>query len=339
MKIKKEELKSILSKVKSIAMINKEFEKANTFTFTKNKIIVYTDEVAVIFPFKSEFSFTVLAEEFYGIISDIKKKEIDITMIDNKLIFKAGKTKSELQCEDSNTMEKYIDTLELKELKKGTIKLPEDFIEALKLCIPASANDSKITFLNCLHIDNNKVVSSDDLRISMYKMKGVIKGNFLIKSKDVRKLLGFDITKYYLGKSWICFSTDDDIVFALRLVEDEFPDLEDNFKFQGGKVILPDEMKDSVKLVSNLAEGDSDLNRRIEVTILKDKIKLRGEKDIGWIEDYVPFDSKRDKDIKFNINPVFFLDILGRTNIMKVGEDRAMFEMENFQHLMALYYE
>ncbi len=337
MKIKREELKSILSKVKSIAMVNKEFEKANTFTFTKNKIIVYTDEVAVIFPFKSEFSFTVLAEEFYGIISDIKRKEIDVTLKDNKLIFKAGITKSELQCADSGSMEKYIESLELKKLRKKLIKLPEDFVDALKLCLSAAANDSKIAFLSCLHINNNKVFSSDDLRISIYKMKESIDGDFLIKAKDVRKLLGFDITKYYLGKSWVCFSTDDNIIFALRLVEDEFPDLEENFKFQGGKVVLPDEIKDSIKRTSNLAEGDFDLDKRIKVTISKKKIKLRGEKDIGWLEDDIPFESKRDKEIEFSINPMFFLDILSRTNIMKIGEDRALFKMKNFQHLVALY--
>ena len=63
----------------------------------------------------------------------------------------------------------------------------------------------------------------------------------------------------------------------------------------------------------------------------------RGEKDIGWVENFILFESKREKEIKFNINPIFFLDILSKTDEMKVGEDCALFKIKNFQHLMALW--
>ena len=39
------------------------------------------------------------------------------------------------------------------------------------------------------------------------------------------------------------------------------------------------------------------------------------------------------------INPIFFKEILTRTNKIKVGEGKALFEIKNFKHLISINFD
>jgi hypothetical protein len=43
--------------------------------------------------------------------------------------------------------------------------------------------------------------------------------------------------------------------------------------------------------------------------------------------------------VSFIINPIFLREILSKTNTVKIGEDRALFQTDNFQHLVSLHGE
>jgi len=293
--------------------------------------------MAVICPFKTDFSFSVSYDEFRDIILGIDSNEINIGKNDSKLLIKTKRTKSELTCFESTDVESHIESLNLKAINKKWGKLPGDFMEAVKLCIFSVSKDNTQPFLNCLFVDNNRILSSDDLRISLYKLKEGLGSSFLIPLAAVKELLRFKVTEFCLGESWVYFSTDEHVVFCSRIIEDNFPEVKDNFKFKGKRVLLPEGVEKSVKLVSILAEGDLDLDKRIGVKITPKRIIFKGERDIGWIEDNITFDLDIEKDISFSINPYLFLDILSRTRNIKIGEDRVLFEVDSYKHLMALF--
>ncbi|MBU0659837.1 MAG: hypothetical protein KKF15_13865 [Alphaproteobacteria bacterium] len=151
------------------------------------------------------------------------------------------------------------------------------------------------------------------------------------------ELIKFDVKKFHVGDSWVYFSTDDGVVFCSRVVKEDYYDVDEYFKFDGTRLRLPKALKDSVDTVHILAEGDFDIDKRIDVKIGDGKISCRGERSIGWIESELDIKFSKEEAIEFAINPIFFSQILDKSTTMTIGEDRALFLSGSFKHLISLY--
>lgn len=337
MKINPEKLLKALDKVKG--GLPSESEKVPHFIFHNNNIIAYNYQACVIYPFEfeTEKGFAVPADEFYKIISKLKNlNEVDLTVKDAKLKIKGKGINGQLSCIfDDTDMFEFIDILDLESEKKYK-KLPKDFIEGLKMCMFSASKDQSQLALGCLFIDGAFIASTDDVRITDYEMKDEIDDSFLIPLRSVNILVNFDMTEYFADESWIYF-TNGDIVFCCRMVNEEFPQIEEFFEFDGVDIKLPDSLKEYVETAAIMSDGTFDIDQNISVKISKDKINVRGEKDIGWIETSTDIKLDIENDIEFIINPIFFKTILDKTNIVRVGENRALFSIgDNFRHLVAL---
>jgi len=121
------------------------------------------------------------------------------------------------------------------------------------------------------------------------------------------------------------------------LVNEEYPEIEQFFEFEGDEFKLPNALKEQIETAAVMSDGSFDVDQNISVVISKDGIIVRGEKDVGWVEGKVKADFDIDSDVKFMINPGFFRTILDKTNIVKIGDNCAMFSIgDNFRHLVAL---
>lgn len=333
MKVKREELLKILAAVKPGLAKKELVEQATHFIFAGKNIITYNDRICISHPFETDFSCSVKADDFYKLLLKMEADEVELVYDKDVLLIKSGKVKSGMAASKDTKVLDLVDLLELDKQKWLTI--PEGFTEGIYLCMFSISKDVSQGFLSCLGVQGDMIMSSDDVRISSYKMKSKIKKNFLIPLTSVIELIKFKPIKYSVSDAWVYFKTEDDVCFSSRNVEGEFPDLQEYFKTEGLELKLPKELRSAIDLTMIMAEGEVDLSKKISVSIGPDGITCRGEKETGWVEKEVEFKYKGKK-ITFFINPQFFGQVLSKSTVMTLGEGKALFESDQFKHIMSL---
>ena len=307
-------------------------EQGTHFIFTGDRILTYNDQICISYPFETDFKCTVPASEFYGILSGIEDEEVDVEVEGDRLFIEAKGMKACLVVSFSEEIIDLVNALGLSGLKWS--ELPRNFLRGISFCLFSVSQDLTERFLSCIYVNGKDVVSSDDLRISHYEMEAGISFPFLLPGTSAIELVKFEVKRFCVGEAWIYFITDEGVVFCSRIIKGDYPDWSGNFDFQGVKFQLPRGLRRSIENVSVLADGEFDIEKRIDVEIGGGKIRCRGERDIGWIENELEMEGG--EGVRFSINPLFFAKILERSTYMVHGEGRALFRTGFFRHLLSL---
>lgn len=335
MKINRQELINILNSIKPGLSKKAIVEQATHFIFTGHEIITYNDRICIIYPFTTDFSCSVPAEEFYKILSNIHREEISIDYKEQKLYIKAKGINAGIVTDTGDSILKMVDILDLDYAIEFQNDIPEDFIHGMSMCMFSASKDMTIPVLSCLFVNGKNIASTDDYRISQYKMKSRIKGKFLIPATSVMELVKFDIVKYSILDSWVFFFTKENMCFCAKTIKGDFPDYEPFIKdFDEISIALPEDSKEMIEAACILSEGDTEQDKEIDIQIKDNIISIKGENKIGWVESQTSV--KFDNNAKFCINPFFLLKILNKTNIMHLADNKVMFKSVNFKHVIAL---
>jgi len=338
MKINKESFLKVLNTVAPALSEKAMIEGTDRFIFIGNKIVTYNDRICIFVPFKFDWKCSLPAKELRGIISAIKEEEIDFDLVDGKMTMNTAGTESVLSVFESDDVLKMVDSLNLKSIKNNWKELPGGFSQGANLCMFSVSRDVSSKYLSSLFFQDNKIVSSDDIRVSSYEMDGEVKDPFLLPYYIVPDLLKFDFVKYFLGDSWVYFSTEEGLLFCCRRVIADYPEMDKFFNIKGKRVRLPKDLKQLVDGISTIAEGDFEVDQKIKVTIGNEKIKCKAEKSIAKIKQEMDI-KYRGKEFSFFINPTFFSQILEKSTIMICGENRAEFVSGSFKHLLLFFNE
>ena len=344
-KIDRKNLVEVLNKLKPGLSQKAILDQIQCFIFTGEDIITYNDNISICYPYDDiENPFTIKSEEFLRILENMKSDYIEVSVGKDKIHIQDNKNRANLVIGNLKEVNKYIDTLAFYDLKDDDWnKLPKDFKEAIDISIfTAAKGEFAELFLTCLFFKGKEVISSDNQRVSIYEMKSKMDKEFLLPSDSAKHLLNFDVVEYYLDNSWIYFRTNDDIIFCSRIVSDEYPEdkAKESFNFKGEQIELPAGLIDAIASAEILAKEYSGIGKRIDVVINKAKVICKGEKEgIGEIESECKADISIDKNILFSIDPIFFKEILKKTNMMKIGADKAVFIMDKFKHLVAINFD
>jgi len=333
MNIQKTNLLNILRAIKPGLSAKGLIEQSDCFAFTGDMVITYNDRITIGYPFETDFDGAVSANELYKILQEISEEDIDLSVSEkNELVIKSKSTKAKLNLFE--TKEEIIQTINTRIDKWEN--LPIDFIEGISLCLFSTSTDMTQGFLTCLNIIEDKIISSDNLRISQFIMSSEME-SFLLPASSAIELVKFDVNKYYLSDSWAYFKSDSGAILCSRIMSDEYPDVEGLLNLTGDRFKLPKDVQKAIKTASILAEGDFDIDKRIEITVSKDKIKCVGEREIGWVESEK--DISFDGTIKFGIHPDFFYHVLNKATTAIYNEDKLLFKSGSFKHLVLLYKE
>ena len=332
MKVKTKELLDKLNLIKPALYTKGILEQADHFLFTGNEIVTYNDRFSIRVPFKTEEKFSVPGQEFLKVISGLNEEEFDLSFEDNQVMIQAGNTKSGISTFQGSLFELIEPMISEKDKWKS---LPDDFNNAAFLSMFSVSKDVSRGVMAHLSVNNDEVASSDDLRISMYKLKSSLKSSFLLPLTSVIELVKISMTEFLLKDTWVHFRNKDRTVFSSRVLLDTFLNYQEFFDVQGDSVQLPDKLKAVVDGVTIFAEGDFDLDKKITVTIDKNKIICKGEKEKGWIEKSMEFKYKGKK-LSFLVNPIFFSQVLDKSTEVIIGENTALFKSGDFSHVMVL---
>ena len=333
MKINKDELLNILMLLKP-GLANKAIvEETTHFIFTGDDIVTYNDSIAISHLFPCDFKFTIMADEFIKILNVVKTEQCEMLLKDSNLIIKEKDMKAKLITGSIDAIKDYLDLIDFGKKRKWN-KLPKDFLDAVKLSIFSASKGNSLPIFSYLNIYDNKIIACDEIRISIYEMESKIKMPFLLSASSATYLLNFEVVEYCVENNWVYFITKDDTIFCSRVLNEEYPDMLKNFDFKNKIIELPKEIIDSVSAAEILADGEFDVDKKIEIKIENGKLFCKGSREIGEIEVECNIDSKYK--LEFIINPIFFKEILVKTNKMKIGEGKVLFEIKNFKHLISI---
>lgn len=345
MKVNRNELLQKLDIAKPGLAKKEIVEEAIRFIFTGESITTFNDEICVIAPYPTDFQCSVNGEEFYKILVGIKEDEIDISLEEDQMKIKSKKTRAGLSTivGEKERVGSLVEKLQNSTTGKGFWRrLPKDFIEGVSLCMFNASKDMTTGVRCCVAINEDKVYSSDSVRISRFNMDGTVK-EMLIPARNAVELVKYPIKKYGKSDGWLHFLTDEDVMFNCRMMVGEYPYTINRFFEKNathGPFTMPEELGEIMKSAVIMATGDEVVAKMVEMKIEKGKVICRSEKERGWMEKEVEFEYTG-KDMTFYINPVFFAQILTKATTFSLiqGEefpDKAIFKREKYIHMIAL---
>lgn len=331
--INKAELQKVLTIVKP-ALANKEvIEQSTSFAFMNNKVITYNDEIAISHPLSIDIEGVIQANELYSLLSKTKDEEIKLTIKNNEVFIKGKRSKAYIKLIKDVTLPY---ESEIGKLKKWQ-KLPENFINSLKLCIFVAGKDKSRVLLTGIHLNEDYIEACDNYRTIRYTFDKEYFSNILFPATSAKILIQYNVIKFCSTKGWIHFATDDKTVFSCRVFEDEYPDMSESLKgVKGTKIIFPDEIKEIINRAEIFSKDpDNYLDEEIKIIISKNKMVIKSEGDFGRFEEKIKIDYDKDKELEFNINPQFLYEALNTINSAIIGKDRLMFKDKNFIHVVS----
>ena len=337
MKVVTKDILSVLSKVKpGLAKIGL-VEQFMHFLFTGEDVITYSDKISVSHPFQSDVVCSVRAVELYKIILGISEPEFDMTLEGDKLRIKAKGTRASITISFDQQSIDLVKSFELK--KVDWSPLPDNFNKGILLCTFSASRDVSQSFLHCILVKGDKLVSSDNLRVSRFILNGRIKGKYLLPLSSAIELGKFNVIEYNVAHSWVHFRDADGVMFTSRIVLGEYPNVDSFFDVvdTGVEMIIPAQLKDILDTMTVMTGDQSVLDKNVSLSVIKGKMICRGESKIGWLEKEIEI-AYTGEEFSFDVNPFFFFQVLELDGISKMSlfGDRALFIHESFQHIMAL---
>ena len=334
-KIQKDELLTMLQKLKPGLAQKGIVEQSTHFMFLGKDIATFSDQIAVIHPFQTNSSFSVKGDEFYRIISGADEGELTFSLENNQLTIECEGTSAGMPTliDDKDKVDKLVTML--KKEMKDWIALPDDFLQCCYLTMFSAAKDLSMGTLSCLFITGENIFSSDSIRASWSVMSEEMP-EFLIPVKDVQELVKFPNLAYYcMSDNWVHFKTEDGVTFSVKKVLGTFKNLTKRFAVEGESLEFPKELKEVLNSITFLADGDVDLNKVISIKIAKNKIICKAEKNTGWIEKKLDFKYKG-APLSFLINPIFLSQVLDKTTSLTIAPHAVLFQAEAFFHIIML---
>ncbi|OQC75329.1 MAG: DNA polymerase III subunit beta [Spirochaetes bacterium ADurb.Bin001] len=347
MKVNKEELLGALERVKPGLSSKELIEQSTSFAFLGDRVVTYNDEISISHPVTGleNMEGAVKAKALYELLARIKSEEVEIIQEKNQVLIKAGRSKAGLLFEQ----EIRLPIEEIGEIG-GWRKLPEKFVEALKLCYPCCSNDMSRPILTCINIQEDKMEASDSYQIIQYKFpkpharkdkkdkkeKSLIEKPFLIPASSVRDLIKYDIQEISIGENWVHLRTPDDTVFSCRTVEGEFPEVEKFLKGDGDEFTFPEQTKEALTRANVFAKKEAEANTLPAVTVKahKGELILFSKNEYGWFEEKIK--TEKSANFSFSIGIEFLVALFYKLKNCKIESNKIGFSGENWRHVIAI---
>lgn len=332
--MKRDALISALERVKpGLSSKENNIEQSTSFAFIDGRICTYNDEISVSTQVEGlNITGAVKSDELYKLLGKLKADDISIETNESEVILTSGRTKAGFTLQQEIKLP--ID--QIGNVGKWS-KLPDNFMSAIEFTMVSCAKDMSRPVLTCVNIrEDGCFESSDNYRISRYKLEKMPVKTFLLPATTASILVKFNVAEIAEGQNWVHFRTEDqNTQFSCRVFEDNFPNIDSVLQVDGKQIELPVTMQEVLDRAVVFCTQEKFTDQNIVVTVSDKRLKVRAESNTSWLEEEVnmPY---RGEQIKFAINPHLLKAILAQTRVCVVGERCLKFTGENWQHVVAL---
>jgi len=338
MEVDRNQLLTMLNGIKPAISRHGDDDMLKRIIFTGTDAVAYSESMCIVWPFVTDFRTVAPSDEIIQILNRITAEKVDLVYSKECLNIKTGKTRARIKTEPDSRVLGEVDNLLAATEATDWWQLPAQFLEAVRLCMFTTSKDNTQRALMCVHAIGNDVVSSDDFRISHFRMNDPVGHEMLIPQAACLEIVKNQAETYAVTETWLMFNADNNgnIMVASRVVPETYGDVEQFFDFEGERFELPADIVKHIDTVAVLAHGEHEIEKEITVEMEPGKITLRGERDVGWA--VVDIDAKgfNPTPSLFGINPTFFKYILELTNDLTLTPEKGLFVKDAFRHLIGL---
>jgi DNA polymerase III sliding clamp (beta) subunit (PCNA family) len=337
MKVNREQMLNVLAKVKPGLAKKEVIEEMGNFFFTGDFVAAYNGQVCVIHDQTTDFKGSVPADTLYKLLSKVTDDEIEITVEDDKMKLKSPSLNSELSMVLQSEIEEVIKAIDSNNQEIGWKDVPKDFADGAALCAFSASKDDTLGTLTCVMVRGDMLYSCDNIRTSKYKMEANMAERLFIKASTIKELVDYKLTKYKETEAWIIFWDEGSIIFCVRKIIGEYPDVEQLYQmeYDKGEIPIPATLKKSIDVVSLAIDGDSIIDKSVIVKIESGVITCRGRNAKGFIEHKTPVEYAGEP-FTFRINPLFLYQVTDKASTLHVGGVAVMLVSDNFKHVLSL---
>lgn len=330
--MKRIEVLEVLKKVKAGSTHSKVIEGMAYLFFSGKNVSTFNDVISIQYPFKTDFSLFVKADDIFNVLSKSSVDEIELKENKGKLNIKAKGINVNLVSLNDNEVMERLSTISkaIKKIKEWKT-LPDNFCNCISLCAFATDKDGDKT-ISCVRVNGDIAIATDNERVAKAVIDGKVDPMF-IKASEINKLSAMNPKKYAISKAWIHFKSADGCVFSIRRVNGDFPDMLSVFEFKGTKVTIPKKALEGTEIASSLVDS---ISPAIKVTIQKGFmiISVKSESGSSTHKSKLKYSGKT---IEFTLNPLFLKEMLAKSTTIDITEGKAKLETENFSLVTSLY--
>jgi len=327
--MKTSELRNIVDMLKPAFKLNDLAEFGKYIIFQTDKVFVYNGAMAIVVEHTTDKEFALPADEFTKFISRVKSKDVEITIGDT-IEIKAGNAKASFaKNDDIVTRAKALKIIIPTQLER----IPDDFCKGLKMCQYSIGKDKSYEHLTYLNIEGKLMASTDNLRVSEYVLSDDVT-DMMIPREAVKYLIQYDVKEYSIELGFAYFKNKDNVWFITRIGDMLFPDYATFLEGEGQDITLPDDISDIVATAAVTVDDIANIENTVNVNIENNKVTVSSQNDVGKI--VVESDVEYKDKASFSISPAFFDDILKITKNIRVCENKILFKVDNFRHVVAL---
>lgn len=343
MKVQRKVLLEILNKIRPGVATKDQIEGGTHFIFEGDRIFTFNDQISISSPSPINLNCSVPSQELHTLLNKLTDEEIDLELKDGNLKITAQKTKASLFVLNETESLKLIRSLDLETLNLW-FTLPKDFLDGISLCMFSVSKDTTLGWMSCVCVSEDMIFSTDDVRITKFKMCEKIENAFFLPLSSIKHLINFIPIKYCLRDGWVHFCGENNTIFSIRMLDLAQPEenIENFFSIEGVKLFLPEneEFKRAIDRAGIIEDKELEFDRKVYIEIKGENVIIKSQKEgVGWIEEKIVLSSYDENlDISFRINPSFLkvvMEIMPSLT-MVVGENKCLLTSANFQHILAL---
>lgn len=334
MEIKKQDLLTALEIVKPGLASKELIEQSTSFAFIGNRVVTYNDEISISHPVEGlDLTGAVQAEELYKLLNKLKKDEVSIEVRGGEIVMQSGRTKA------SFTLQEEI-KLPLDEIgNRGKWKkLPEDFIHFLKLSIGAASTNMSEPKLTCIHVHKEgRIEASDGYKVSRSTLGEEFPiDTFLIPATSASELVKMAPVRITDGEGWVHFRTKKGTQISCRTFDDVFPKIDHLLEVVGMEIEFPETILEIVEKATIFSKRNYFLDEQLTITLGNRKVKVESKSETAKFEESAIMKNYTEEPFSFNVTPYLLKDILERTRVCILSDDKLKFEGAGWEYITAL---
>jgi len=313
-------------------------EGADLVTFEDKWIRSYDGTLSISYPLDTGLVCNVSGQPLYRLLTKLGVGNVRLSVDGNQFILRGQNKRLRLQIQERELEDSIFDL--------GSVEfqaLPEDFAKGIGLCAFSISKDPVLGILTGMNIAGDTLLSSDNYRISRYRMKEKIEGVAIVPIECVAYLMRMERLSHVAvaAPHWIHFKNEDGTVISSVLIGGEYKE-EEILRILGvekaGSYAFPDGLMEAILRAEVLSGEDSLRKPFISMKREGDQLIVVGEQEaVGEYEERMEWESDFPEGYSLQMNPDFLGRILKVTKNFSLDKNRKfiIFNSEEgaFEHL------
>jgi len=312
----------------------------------------FNDVLSVSYPLATGINGAIKAHDLVKVLSKMDGESLRLDLDGEKVLIKNAKTTLKMvKMEESQLSQFQSRLVSLQTEGLEWQPLPETFVEGLETCLFSASNAPELGALAGVAISGNKMVSTDNKKITVFTIGGKTKFNFILPTDVVNEVKKFsNLKEIAVTEAWVHFKDDTGLVISGRRILGEYPIdkitklIDDSFpKSKKAKTyLLPDGMSKPIERAEICAGVEGDFGGLATISLeRKDKfLFIRGVKESSDLEEKISLTEGCDfpDGVSIRISPTFLKKIIGVTREFQTSQNNSivLFKSKNFVHLIVV---